>query len=261
MGKLNRVVGGLLALALALALGSAGLAVAAPPVTLKPYLAAAVVDPHRPASDVALDATRRGPEILAFSGIQPGWRAIDLMQGAGYYTRLFIAAAGPKGKVYAWSPDEFVAVKKALYGDSLEALTKEYAGRLTPLRSTFDAINLPDRLDLVFTSQNYHDMHLTKYPAGLADQMNRAVFKALRPGGVYLVVDHVGNAGDATAPNRVHRIDPAFLRREVEAAGFVFDGESDALRNPADDHTKGVFDPTLRGRTDQLIYRFRKPKP
>ena len=226
---------------------------------LGPLVTAATRDPHRPATDIGLDKSRKGPEVLAFSGIRPGWRVIDLMQGAGYYTRLFIAAAGPQGKAYAWSPDEFVASKKELYGDSLEAMSKEYGDRLTALRTPFETFAPPANLDLVFTSQNYHDLLVPKRAPGTADRLNRQIFAALKPGGVYLIIDHVAKPGDITAPNRVHRIDPAVLRAQVEAAGFVFDGESDALRNPSDDLDKMVMDPSVRGKTDQLIYRFRKP--
>lgn len=220
---------------------------------------AAVADPARPAADKALDAQRRGPEILAFAGVRPGWKIGDLMQGAGYFTRIWVAAAGPKGKVYAWSPPEFIEAKKALYGDSLDLLVKDYPAQVAPLRMAFDDLAFPEPLDMVFQSQNYHDLHMAKFPADRAAKLNAAVFKALRPGGIYVIVDHVANAGEAGAPDKVHRGDPAVMRREVEGAGFVFDGESDALRNPRDDHTKHVFDPAIRGQTDQVIYKFRKP--
>ena len=224
-----------------------------------PTVAAVIADPSRPASDVATDANRKPAALLTLAAIQPGSKMADLMQGSGYFTRLFLAAAGPKGHVYDWSPPEFIMVKKALYGDSLDQLVKEFPDRVTPLRSTFDTLSFPEPLDLVFQSQNYHDLHITRLPADTAAKVNAAAFKALKRGGVYIIIDHVANAGDATAPDRVHRGDPAAMRKEVEAAGFRFDGESDGLRNPADDHSKHVFDPSIRGHTDQVIYRFRKP--
>lgn len=222
-------------------------------------IAMAIADPARPATDVALDATRQGAAIVAFSGASKGWKVGDLMQGSGYFTRLFVSVVGPKGHVYAWSPPEFIGAKKALYGDSLDTLSRDYPLALTPLRSTFADLAFPEPLDLVFQSQNYHDLHLKLLPADTAAKLNAVAFKALRPGGVYLVVDHISAPGDDTAPNRIHRIDPAVLRHEIEAAGFVFDGESSALRNPADDHTKHVFDASVRGHTDQMVYRFKKP--
>ena len=163
-------------------------------------------------------------------------------------------------RVYAWSPDEFMKAKPVLYGDSLDILQKAYPNKIVTMRSAFEDLVFPEKLDMIFTSQNYHDLHLNKFPAELADHMNRKVFEALKPGGIYIVVDHVANADTADAPNTVHRIDPAVLRREIEAVGFKFDGESPALRKPADDHKLMVMNPAIRGKTDQIIYRFRKPK-
>lgn len=220
----------------------------------------AVSDPRRPAGDLALDATRHGADVLALAGIQPGWKVADLMQGQGYYTRLFVAKVGDKGKVYAWSPEEFIASKPARYEEPLSVLAKDYPGHLVPMRSPFDALVFPEPLDLIFTSQNYHDLHEHKFKDELAAQMNAKVFKSLKPGGIYLVVDHVANPDTVDAPNTVHRIDPAVLRKEIEAAGFKFETESSALRNPADDHKLMVMNPAIRGHTDQIIYRFRKPR-
>jgi predicted methyltransferase len=222
-------------------------------------VAQAVADPRRPAEDVALDAQRRGPEILAFSDIRPGWKVADIMQGAGYFTRLFIAKVGDTGMVYAWSPDEFMKTKPVLYGDSLDILSKAYPQHIVTLRSAFEDLAFPEPLDMIFTSQNYHDLHQRKFPADLADKMNAKVFKALKPGGIYVVVDHVANPDTTNAPDTVHRIDPAVLRREIEAAGFRFDGESPALRLASDDHKLMVMNPAIRGHTDQIIYKFRKP--
>ena len=244
----------LLPAAFALLLASAAAA------AVPPAVAAAIADPARPAVDRENDAKRAPAAVLEASRIGKGWKVADLMQGSGYYTRLFVSAAGPKGHVYAWSPPEFIAAKKTLYGDSLDVLTHDYPQQLTALRMGFDDLAFPEPLDLVFQSQNYHDLHMKVFPADRAAKLNTAVFKALKPGGVYLIVDHVANAGDAAAPDRVHRGDPAAMRTEVEAAGFVFDGENSGLRNAADDHSKHVFDPTLRGHTDQVIYRFRKPR-
>jgi len=219
----------------------------------------AMADPRRPAEDVALDAQRRGDAVLELANIQPGWKVADIMQGAGYFTRLFVAKAGPTGTVYAWSPDEFMRTKPVLYGDSLDILSKAYPQELVTLRSAFSDLAFPEPLDMVFTSQNYHDLHQRKFPADLAQQMNIKVFNALKPGGIYVVIDHVANPDTANAPDTVHRIDPAVLRKEIEAAGFRFDGESSALRIPADDHTLMVMNPAIRGKTDQIIYKFRKP--
>lgn len=245
-------------LAAAALVGAAACATPARPAAPIPT-AQAMTDPRRPPEDVALDAQRRGDAILDISGIQPGWKVADIMQGAGYFTRLFVAKVGPTGKVYAWSPDEFMKAKPALYGDSLDILQRAYPTQIITMRSAFDDLVFPEKLDLIFTSQNYHDLHMSIFPAGLAAEMNRKVYDSLKPGGVYLVVDHVANPDTVNAPNTVHRIDPAVLRKEIEAAGFKFDGESQALRKPADDHKLMVMNPAIRGKTDQIIYRFRKP--
>jgi predicted methyltransferase len=221
--------------------------------------ATAIADPRRPAEDVALDNQRQGAAVLDLAGIQPGWKVADIMQGAGYFTRLFVAKVGETGKVYAWSPDAFMKAKPALYDDSLNFLQRAYPSQIVTMRSSFDDLAFPEKLDLIFTSQNYHDLHMKVFPAGLAAEMNAKVFDSLKPGGIYLVIDHVANPDAANAPDTVHRIDPAVLRREIEAAGFKFDGESPALRKPADDHTLMVMNPAIKGKTDQIIYKFRKP--
>lgn len=121
------------ALMAAVIIVAAGCATAfqAPPISIQQ----AVADPRRPAGDVALDATRHGADVLALGDIQPGWKVADLMQGAGYYTRLFVAKVGATGKVYAWSPEEFIEAKPALYGDSLDILARDYPDNLVPMRS------------------------------------------------------------------------------------------------------------------------------
>jgi len=130
-------------------------------------------------------------------------------------------------------------------------------------RTPYDALAYPEPLDVIFTAQNYHDMPLTAYGLGDRAQMNATAFAALKPGGVYVIIDHSavdGSPIETNAETSIHRIDQATLRREVEAAGFVFDGESDVLRNTADPRTASVFDPAIRGHTDQFMLRFRKPE-
>lgn len=120
---------------------------------------------------------------------------------------------------------------------------------------------MPRRLDVIWTAQNYHDLHdAFMGPADVA-ALNKAFFRALKPGGVYLVIDHVAESGSGVRDTEsLHRIDPLRLRTEIEAAGFIFEAHSDALRNPGDDHSLSVFDPKVRGHTDQIVYRFRKPR-
>jgi predicted methyltransferase len=218
---------------------------------------AAIASPSRPAADVARDAQRHPAALLAFAGIKPGDKVADLMPGGGYFTRLFAQAVGPQGHVYAIVPAELAK----LAPKSAEAARALAAGdhSITLLVVPTDAIAAPEKLDLVWTSDNYHDVYGFFGPDKAA-AMDRAIFNALKPGGRFIVIDHVAAAGaSATAPTTLHRIDPATVRAQVLAAGFVLTDQSDVLQNPADDHTRKVFDPSIRGRTDQFAYSFRKP--
>ena len=213
--------------------------------------------PIRPADDRARDAARHTAETLAFAQVRPGQKIADMIIGGGYFTRVFSAAVGPQGRVIAWQPAEFIAFQ-ASYGDSLTAA--DSLANVDAIRSPIAAPDFPTGLDLVFTAQNYHDLHLSMAPADTAARVNAAVFEALKPGGLYVIIDHHAVAGSPlTAANTVHRIDIEAVKREVLAAGFVLDGESDLLANGADPRTANVFDGTIRGRTSQFMLRFRKP--
>ncbi len=230
-----------------------GTAIAA---ALPANIAAAAADPKR-AESAKNDATRHGPEILAFAGVKPGARVIDLIPGGGYWTRLFAGAVGPRGHVYAIWPDEYVKVD----GEEVapyKAVAAAYPN-VSIAQQPATALSAPEKVDLIFTAQNYHD-----YPdkfMGHIDPalLNKAAYAALKPGGIYLIVDHAAAAGSGMRDtDTLHRIDPAIVKRQVEAAGFKFVGESRILANPADDKTKNVFDKAVRGHTDQFIYKFRK---
>src|SRR6185312_15919659 len=131
-----------------------------------------------------------------------------------------------------------------------------------PLTAPFGELKLPDGVDLVLTVQNYHDLHLGMFAEDTAAKVNAEVFRALKPGGTYVIVDHVGAPGYGLAEprNGLHRIDPAIVRKEVEAAGFRFVASNDLLKDPADPHTANVFDPSIRGKTDQFALKFVKPR-
>ncbi len=211
----------------------------------------------RPAADTARDAARKPAEMVAFVGIKPGSKVADLIPGGGYFTRVFAGAVGPTGTVYALVPAAFAATHP-------EALTAMQAMAAEPGNGNVKVLAWsaqsfpPELLDVVWTAQNYHDLH--NAPAGSIERTNKAMFAQLKPGGIYVVADHAAAAGSGVRDtNTLHRIDPAVVKAEVTAAGFVFDGESNVLANPADAHTAAVFDPSVRGHTDQFVYRFRKP--
>lgn len=219
------------------------------------YIVKAVADPSRPADDVKLDAARKPAEVLAFADIKPGETIGEYLPGGGYYTRLLSNIVGPKGKVYAletttWGKDNIKATQDAIKGHNNVSLD------LAPLGS----FNLPARVDVFWTTANYHDLHIPKYANVDMAAFNRHVFDSLKPGGIYFIVDHAAAAGTgAKLSPKLHRIEEATVVKEVTAAGFVRAGESNVLRNPADDHSKVVFDPSVRWRTDQFIVKFRKP--
>jgi predicted methyltransferase len=243
---------------LALAIGVAGAAVAA---TVPANITAALADSHRPQADKDRDALRKPGEFLAWAGVKPGQKVADFMMGGGYFTRILSPAVGPKGHVYAYQAGEFIkGFPRANYGPNQEKVVADY-GNVTASHEDLSELNLPDGLDMVLTVQNYHDLHLTMMKPDTAKIVNAEIFKSLKPGGTYIVVDHVAAAGSGMEPpNKLHRIDPAIIKQEVAAAGFKFEGESALLRDPADAHDKMVFDPSIRGKTDQVAYKFRKPK-
>jgi predicted methyltransferase len=218
----------------------------------------AIADTTRPAADRDRDAERKPAEMLAFAGVKPGMVVIDMIPGGGYFTRLFSDVVGPTGKVVAYAPDEFLAkYAKALNGATAVAAEPNHKN-VQVLHDPALAPGPANIADVVWTSQNYHDLHNV---AGLdVVAYNKVLYGIVRPGGVYVVLDHSAPAGSGTADtDTLHRIDEATVRKEVEAAGFIFDGESKVLANPADPRTVKVFDPSIRGHTDQFILRFRKP--
>lgn len=222
-------------------------------------IVAAVADTRRPQADRDRDAMRRPAEMLAFAQIEPGDRVGEIFPGGGYFTRLFAVAVGDEGRVYATIRPDGVAGE---YETPIIAVAAEYPNAVMA-RTPYDALAYPEPLDVVFTAQNYHDMALTAYALGDRAAMNRTAFAALKPGGYYIVIDHSAVAGspiETNAETTIHRIDEAAVRAEVEAAGFVFDSSSNVLRNPADTRTTNVFDPAIRGRTDQFVLRFRRPE-
>lgn len=251
----------IIGLAVALTLAAAPrlcLAAEAPkPAAVPAYVTAALADPAR-AADQANDARRQIAAVVAFAGVKPGDTVVELVPGSGYWTRVFSAIVGANGHVYTVWPKEMMAKygTKGFARWAEVSVTPHYAN-VTDLLEPVAKLAVPAAADVVFTAQNYHD-----YVDFGVDMLafDRSVFRTLKPGGAYIVVDHVAPAGSGLADtNTLHRIDPAAVRKQVEAAGFDFDGESTVLHNAADPHTAKVFDPSIRGHTDQFVYRFRKP--
>jgi predicted methyltransferase len=241
---------------LACALAACATQPASPPALTanSPHIAAAVAASTRPDADRARDADRKPGEMLAFAGITPGARVADFIPGGGYFTRVLALAVGPAGKVYALIPPPGAQREEP----PIRAVAAQYEN-IAIVQQSFTTLTVPELCDVIFTAQNYHDLHLARFQLDVP-AVNRQIFAALKPGGVYLVIDHSAKPGaEIGVADTLHRIDPAIVRRELEAAGFVYDGESDVLRNPADTRELGVFDPAIRGKTDQFVMRFRKP--
>jgi predicted methyltransferase len=224
-------------------------------------LSGALADPRRPAEQVSLDAARKPAQLMAFARLKRGDRIADFMPGNAYFTRIMSDVVGDTGHVYAFLPTEQLAncSPREVAGTRLLEHDPTYAN-VSVLSDSTANFRVPEKLDLIWTAQNYHDLHdAFMGPADVA-ALNKRFFDALKPGGIYLVIDHVAETGSGLRDTEsLHRIDPKRLRSEIEAAGFVFDAESNVLRNRSDDHKSSVFDGSVRGRTDQVVYRFRKP--
>ena len=252
MKSIGLVIGILVA-----ATAGAGVANASSGHTPPTYVQNAVADPSRPADDRKDDALRKPDQVLTFSGVRPGQKVGEYLPGGGYYTRMLSDVVGPKGKVYAletstWGQKNIDNTRKVLDEPGRGNVVLDVA----PLGSFHAA----EKVDLFWTTLNYHDLHVPKYANVDMAAFNKAVFDALKPGGTYLIEDHAAAAGaGATLSPTLHRIEKATVIHEVTAAGFRLVGESDVLANPADDHTKIIFDPSIRLKTDQFILKFRKP--
>ena len=246
------------AIAFALTLPLAALTATAADTATPAYVTAALNSPARK-DDAANDARRQAATVLTFAGVKPGQSVLELAPGEGYWTRIFSGIVGDKGHVYAMWPNEMGKFDAKAITDWQGLVKQAPYTNVSVLQQPAASLSSPAAVDVVFTCQNYHDYH-DKFmgPVDIA-AFDKKVYDTLKPGGVFVVIDHVANAGDTTATEKLHRVDPAVVKQEVEAAGFVFDGESDALKNPADNHTVKVFDPSIRGKTDQFIFRFRKP--
>lgn len=219
-------------------------------------IAEAVADPARPAADKERDASRKPAETLAFAGVKAGAHVIELAPGRGYYTRLLSAAVGAGGSVTTVSsppkPDAPPPPVQAIAADP-------HYSNVHPTFQKLAELKLPADADIVWTTQNYHDFH--NVPDFQVATLNKTVFDALKPGGIYFVLDHAAAAGSgARDTNTLHRIDEETVKQEAKAAGFELAGESDILRNKEDPRTGKVFEPPIQGHTDQFLLKFRKPK-
>lgn len=217
-------------------------------------IAKAVADPSRPKRDRDADAIRAPAATLAFSGVKPGMVVGELYPCGGYFSRMLSDIVGPKGKVYGLETTRW---KGCLPADQTIAAAH---GNFTVEGKAFGAFDLPEKVDLFWITQNYHDLHIKEYGSVDMAAFNAHVYESLKPGGVYFILDHQANPGATEADiAKLHRIEKAQLIKEVEAAGFKLVGEGKFLHRAGDDHSKSIFDKTIRGHTDQYALKFARP--
>lgn len=222
----------------------------------------ALQHPDRLADDLEVDARRKPDAVLEFFGIEPGMTVLDMFSGGGYYTEILCHLVGEDGVVLAHNNTPYLEYSK-------EGIQKRYTpGRLGNVRritAENNELQLPENTyDAVLLILSYHDIYYVAEDSGWEQidgpQMLAEIYQAMKPGAVLGVVDHVAEAGSpAETGNTLHRIDPELAKREIVAAGFVFDGENDVLRNPEDDLAQPMYADGIRGKTDRFIFRFRKP--
>jgi predicted methyltransferase len=209
--------------------------------------------------DALTDPALKAPEVIGFIGLKPGSRVADII--AGRFVRAESQAVGPKGKVYAVMPAEVIKAHPEVEGLLKSTAAQPAYSNVEVLTPPINAMDLPKGLDAVFIRQNYHDLYDKFMGPADVPAFDKAVYAALKPGGVFVILDHAAAPG---APDNVtetlHRIDEARVKADLAKAGFKLDAESKILANPADDHTKMVFNPAIRGKTDQFLLRFKKPR-
>ena len=228
-----------------------------PAEQIPPEIKDSVNSADRSAADKALDAGRKPGQMLAFFGIKPGMKVADLFAGGGYTTELLARTVGPKGIVYSQNPQfppKFEKIGQAWH----ERLKGPALRNVVEVSKPFTDPDLlpvpPGSLDAAIMNMNYHDLVLLGIPR---DKMNAAVFKALKPGGVYGVIDHSAKDGSGVKDVSLHRIDEKIVVDEIQKAGFKLAAASSALRHPDDDRSWMVF--KKRGETDRFMLKFVKP--
>jgi len=216
-------------------------------------LHAAMMSPERPAADKEKDAARKPAEVVEFLGVKDGMTALDIFAFGGYYTRILSAAVGPSGKVYSQNPP-FLTSREG-FMDSEKALMDEL-GNVEPIHG--DIAGIDGTVDVALTNQNLHDVYNNGGEAG-ALPLLKSVYTALKPGGVFGVIDHQGMPGNDDLNKQNHRMDAAVAKDLLVKAGFTIEAESDLLHNPADDHMHRTMDESLHGNSDRFLIKARKP--
>jgi predicted methyltransferase len=238
------------AFAAALMTSTAVLAASAVPAPI----AAAVADASRPAADKERDVNRKPAETVAFAGVKPGMTVAELGPGGGYYTRILAKAVGPKGKVFALVTAAQAGRPGAL--DALNAIVKDNPN-VQIVTIDYGNLKLPEKVDLAWTTENYHDFH--NGPTANVPALDKGVFDNLKPGGIFYVEDHAAAKGaGAEATSKLHRMDEDIAKQELTAAGFKIAGEGDILKSASDDKTTKNSE-TGHFNTERFMLKAQKP--
>jgi predicted methyltransferase len=226
-------------------------------------IAAAVASSDRTPANVKLDESRKPAEVLKFLGLRPGMRVADPFGGNFYWAEITGRAVGPTGHVTVWQPRQFYNQKVYDAYQAVQAKQPNVWMRVSPMESP----DIPaGKYDFMLINLDYHDVYWENAKRGIPrmdpDQWLKTIYAAMKPGAIVGIVDHVANPNDdpRATVEKLHRIDPEVIKADFKRAGFQLVGSSDMLRNPADDHTLLVFDPKIRGKTDRVVLKFRKPR-
>jgi predicted methyltransferase len=222
------------------------------PASTPAHVRAAVEDAARTPEQKARDTNRKPAELLALSGVKPGDRVLEFAAFGQYFTTMLSNIVGEKGIVYMLD----LPYTEARAGAASRAFVAAHPNARYQV-ADYNTVELPQNLDAVFNVLYYHDLPLNKIDTAA---LNAKILKSLKPGGVFFVIDHNAAPGSGMRDTeKLHRIDPAVIKQEIQAAGFELVEESKLLANPDDDHSWMVFSPGKRGTTDQAVFKFRKP--
>ena len=217
----------------------------------------------RTEANVKLDESRKPAEVLSFLGLEKGMRVLDMFGANQYWAEITAPAVGPDGFVVVWQPNQFL-------NDKRKATFAEFAGRQKNVMLLNSQFEMPmigsNSYDFILMNLDYHDVYWESADRKISrmdpDTWVKRLYDAAKPGAVVGIIDHIAAAGGDTRAvvEKLHRIDPAVVKADFERAGFVLEGTSELLKNPADDHSLNVFDDKIRGKTDRFIFKFRKPQ-
>jgi predicted methyltransferase len=226
-------------------------------------IAAAVAAPVRTPDNVKLDEGRKPVEVLSFFGLRKGMRVIDMFGANQYWVEIMAPVVGPRGHVTVWQPTQFLNDERRA---KFAAFVKRQKN-VSLISSPFEAPELgKNAYDFMIMNLDYHDVYWENPERKIVrmepDAWLKVLYAAMRPGATVGIIDHVAlpNGDTRATVQKLHRIDPEVLKADFQRAGFELVGVRNFLRNPADDHTLLVFDPAIRGKTDRVVYRFRKPR-